>query len=59
MLKTASNPQEAVRRLFEERAERYLLADWTLDTSELTRWQVVDRICAEYPSLFRAISTTS
>lgn len=59
MLKTAANPAEAVRSLLAERAPRYALADWTLDSSDLTIPQVVDQICARLPSLFQEWSTRS
>lgn len=54
MLRTAANPQEAVERLLAEREPRYALADWTVDTSDLTISEVVDQICAALPSLYQA-----
>lgn len=59
MLKTAADPAEAVERLLAERAPRYALADWTLDSSGLTIPQVVDRICERLPSLFQDWTTRS
>jgi shikimate kinase len=51
MLKTAPNPQAAIERLLAERAPRYALADWTLDTSDMEIGQVVSRICEKLPFL--------
>jgi len=51
MLRTAPNPRQAVERLLEERAARYALADWSVDTSDLSVSEVVNRICAALPSL--------
>lgn len=59
MLRTALDPREAVTRLLEERAPRYALSDWTLDTSDLTLDQVVDQLCARLPSLFQAAAIRS
>lgn len=59
MLKTAPNPREAVEKLLAERNPRYALADWTLDSSDLTKYEVVDKICAVLPSLYRTIATKS
>lgn len=59
MLKTASDPAQAVRNLLAERAPRYALADWSLDSSGLSIPQVVDRICERLPSLFQAWNTRS
>lgn len=51
MLKTAANPRQAIERLLAERAPRYALADWTLDTSDMEIGQVVNTICEKLPSL--------
>jgi shikimate kinase len=59
MLKTAANPEEAVLGLLAERAERYALADWTIDSSDLAVSQVADQICERLPSLFREWRTRS
>jgi shikimate kinase len=59
MLKTAPNPREAVERLLAERAERYALADWRIDTSNLSLEQVTEAICERLPSLFQAAATRS
>lgn len=59
MLLTAATPEEAVARLLEERAPRYALADWTLDTTDLSSDQVTEAICTELPSLFQRWSTRS
>lgn len=50
MLRTAANPREAVEKLLEERSARYALADWSVDTSDLTVDQVVENICTELSS---------
>lgn len=57
MLKTAANPRQAVERLLAERAERYALADWRIDTSDLSLDQVTEAICERLPSLFQAAAT--
>src|SRR3954452_24694484 len=59
MLRTAPDPRQAVERLLAERGPRYALADWTLDTSDLTADQVVDRICARLPPLSEIAATRS
>lgn len=59
MLQTAANPREAVEKLLAERSERYALADWTVDTSDLTPNQVVDTICERLPSLYSIAATRS
>jgi shikimate kinase len=59
MLKTAENPREAVEQLLAARADRYALADWTLDTSDLTPNQVVDTLCERLPSLYSIAATRS
>ncbi len=59
MLKTAPNPKAAIETLLAERNPRYALADWTLDSSDLTKHQVVNKICAVLPSLYRTIATRS
>lgn len=59
MLKTAPDPRQAVERLLAEREPRYALADWSLDSSDLTVSEVVDRICERLPSLFQTWSTRS
>jgi len=59
MLRTAADPGLAVARLLEERAPRYTLADWSLDTSDLSPDEVVDRICARLPSLYEIAATRS
>jgi shikimate kinase len=59
MLKTADNPREAVERLLAERAERYALADWRLDTTHLSLDQVTEAICERLPSLYQAAATRS
>lgn len=51
MLKTAADPRQAIEQLLAERAPRYALADWTLDTSDMEIGQVVNRICEKLPSL--------
>ncbi|MFN3648096.1 MAG: shikimate kinase [Armatimonadota bacterium] len=57
MLATAADPRAAVERLLAVREARYALADWTLDTSDLSVDQVVEEICAALPSLYRAAAT--
>jgi shikimate kinase len=59
MLKTAPDPHAAVERLLAERGPRYALADWTVDSSDLTVTEVVDRICERLPSLFQDWRTRS
>lgn len=59
MLRTAPNPRQAVERLLAERAPRYALADWTVDTSDRSLSQVVDQICERLPSLFQERDTRS
>jgi shikimate kinase len=59
ILRTAANPREAVERLLAEREPRYALADWSLDTSDLTVPQVVDQLCEALPSLFPVAATRS
>jgi shikimate kinase len=59
MLRSAPDPRLAVERLLAERAPRYALADWTIDTSDLSLDQVVDQICSELPSLYQAAATRS
>lgn len=59
MLRMAENPGLAVERLLSERAPRYALADWSLDTSDLSVEEVVDRICARLPSLYEIAATRS
>jgi shikimate kinase len=59
MLKTAGNPREAVESLLAERAERYALADWRVDTTHLSLDQVTEAICERLPSLFQAAAIRS
>lgn len=59
MLKSAPNPRQAVEQLLAARAERYALADWTLDTSGLQVDEVVNRICEKLPSLSVSARTKS
>lgn len=59
MLKTAPNPREAVEQLLAARADRYALADWTLETSDLQVDEVVDQICEKLPSLSAIVRTRS
>ena len=59
MLKNAPDPRAAVERLLAERAERYALADWAIDTSDLTPDEVADRICEKLPSLWATAATRS
>ena len=59
MLRTAPDPRAAIDRLLADRAPRYALADWTLDTSDLSLDDSVRRICRQLPSLFREHATRS
>jgi shikimate kinase len=59
VLKRAPNPEQAVLDLMAERAPRYALADWTLDSSDLSVIEVVEQICARLPSLFQDWRTRS
>jgi shikimate kinase len=59
MLRSAPDPAEAVAKLLAERAPRYALADWAVDTSELEPPEVAERICERLPSLFPVWSTRS
>lgn len=59
LLRDAPDPKARIEEMLAERAPRYALADWTIDSSELTKHQVVNKICAELPSLYRAIATKS
>lgn len=59
LLRAASDPREAVERLLAERAPRYALADWSVDTSDLSVEQVADAICERLPSLFETAATRS
>lgn len=59
MLRSAPDPREAVARLLAERLPRYALADWRLDTSDLSLDQVAAQICKRLPSLYPAASTRS
>lgn len=49
LLANAPDPEERVRTLLAERAERYALADYTIDSSDLEIPDVVERICAVLP----------
>lgn len=59
LLRDAPDPKARIEALMAERAPRYAQADWTIDSSELTKHQVVNKICAELPSLYRAINMRS
>lgn len=51
LLANAPDPHATICALLEERAARYALADWSIDTSDLELEEVVERICAQLPSL--------
>lgn len=53
MLRTAANPRLAVEQLLAERAPRYALADWSLDTSDVSLEAAVEQITARLPSLYQ------
>ena len=59
LLAGAADPLLAVERLLEQRAPRYALADYQLDTSDRTIEEVVQQLCAVLPSLSRKAPTTS
>lgn len=59
LLRDAPDPKARIETMLAERAPRYALADWTIDSSELTKQQVINKICAELPSLYRAAATRS
>lgn len=59
MLRTAPDPRQAVERLLAERAPRYALADWCLDTTGLRPDEVVERLCERLPSLYPIAATRS
>jgi len=59
MLRTTPDPRQAVEDLLAARAERYALADRTVDTSDLSLDQVVEEICAGLPSLLASTATRS
>jgi shikimate kinase len=52
LLAGAGDSLAAVEALLAERAPRYALADYSLDTSDLTLEAVVDCLCTRLPSLF-------
>jgi shikimate kinase len=57
LLQGKEDRQAEVARLLAERAARYALADWTVDTSEESLEEVVPKICERLPSLFREAAT--
>lgn len=59
MLRGAADPGLLVERLLAERAPRYALADWRVDTSDLSPRQVAEQICEKLPSLFPDKDTPS
>lgn len=59
MLAGAVGPRERVAGLLAAREPRYALAGVRIDTSDLTVAEVVERICAELPSLCPERPTTS
>ena len=59
MLRTSANPLEAINRLLAERASHYALADWRLDTSDLSLEAVTAEICERLPSLYQVAATRS
>jgi shikimate kinase len=49
LLAGSPDPRETVERLLTDRAPRYALADWAVDTSDRTVEEVVEEICRVLP----------
>ncbi len=59
LLSGTDDPLRLIEELLAQRAPRYALADWTIDTSDLALPEVVEKICEQLPFLLGSGATLS